>query len=91
MHFTSELSEKKMTVLDLQGSKFDLYDPEIATCELQDNSNSEYYFCAGNMSTVGIKNFCDFHICNKYYPPIPLDLDEEARKILYPHYGLYLK
>ena len=67
-HFTYEFSEKKLMVLDLQGSMFNLYDPEVATYQIQDISSgkAEYYFCAGNMSSVGIKNFCDLHKCNEY-------------------------
>ena len=78
-HFTFEFSEKKLMVLDLQGSMFDLYDPEVATCKIQDDNSGkdEYYFCAGNMSSVGIKNFCDSHKCNEYCAIMGLALCDE--------------
>ena len=35
-------------ILDLQGSMYQLYDPEIAMYELvDDNDYCEFYFCAG--------------------------------------------
>ena len=64
-HFTYVNSDKKLMLLDIQGSGFTLYDPEIATEELRDDSG-EIYFCAGNTSSFGIKKFLEEHICNKY-------------------------
>ncbi len=51
-HYTYEKSEKKLTVLDIQGSGYTLYDPEIASEELVDDDGN-YQFCTGNLSTVG--------------------------------------
>jgi len=59
------ISEKKLMVLDIQGSGFTLYDPEIATEDLCDDS-VEIYFCAGNTSSIDIKELFQEHICNKY-------------------------
>jgi len=53
-------------VLDIQGSGFTLYDPEIATEDLCDDS-VEIYFCAGNTSSTGTKTFFQEQIGNKYY------------------------
>ena len=64
-HFTYVMSDKKLMLLDIQGSGFTLYDPEIATETLCDDSG-ELYFCAGNTSSFGIKKFFEEHICNKY-------------------------
>lgn len=46
-HFTYEKSEGKVMVLDIQGSGYTLYDPEIASTEIQ-NEDGSYQFCAGN-------------------------------------------
>ena len=64
-HFTYVTSEKKLMLLDIQGSGFTLCDPEIATKDLHDDSG-EIYFCASNTSSFGIKKFIEEHICNKY-------------------------
>ena len=49
-------------ILDLQGSMYQLYDPEIAMCELEDDSDScEFYFCAGY-----IDKFKEEHVCNTF-------------------------
>ena len=53
-------------LLDIQGSKYDLYDPEIATEELLCADNSEVYFCCGNLSKVGINTFKESHVCNDF-------------------------
>ena len=67
VHFSYEFTEKKMMPLDLQGSKYKLYDPEIATDQLQDFSGSEeYYFCAGNLTSMSIEKFISKHKCNRF-------------------------
>ena len=53
-------------VVDLQGSMFQLYDPEIATTELTTENADEYYFCVGNLSQVTIDEFRKQHQCNRY-------------------------
>ena len=37
VHFTNSVTEEKMMLLDIQGSGFQLYDPEFETKELLDN------------------------------------------------------
>ena len=64
-HFTYEKSNRKMMVLDIQGSGHMLYDPEIATSDLFDEGN-EMLFCTGNLSSLVITNFIDNHKCNHY-------------------------
>lgn len=68
VHFSYVYSKKKMMLLDIQGSMFNLYDPEIATPELSDDSDSsgEVYFCAGNLSHLSISKFNSEHSCNKF-------------------------
>ena len=65
VHFSYAFSEKKMLLVDLQGSMFKLYDPEIATSQFTSDTD-ESYFCAGNLSHVSIDNFFKEHECNKY-------------------------
>ena len=64
VHFTYSFSEKKLMVLDIQGSGLKLYDPEIVTTDLMEEG--EVYFCAGNLSTVSIETFAEKHKCNKF-------------------------
>ena len=72
-HFSYVYTDTKLMVLDLQGAKYELYDPEIATSKLfvdedssKDTPSQETFFCAGNLSTLSIKNFLDYHICNRF-------------------------
>ena len=60
-----EKSERKLAVLDIQGSGYTLYDPEIASEDLIDDDGN-YQFCTGNLSTVDIERFFRNHKCNKY-------------------------
>ena len=64
-HYIYEKSEKKLVVLDIQRSGYMLYDPEIASVEIVD-SDGNYQFCTGNLSTVAIERFLRNHKCNKY-------------------------
>jgi hypothetical protein len=68
VHFTYIYSEKRLMVLDIQGSAYKLYDPEIVTTELmaKTDKSHEVYFCAGNLSTMSINSFADSHVCNKF-------------------------
>ena len=53
-------------LLDIQGSNFGLYDPEIATADIMDDEESEIYFCCGNCTSVGIDEFLKGPECNDY-------------------------
>lgn len=64
VHFTYSFSDNKLMVLDIQGSGFKLYDPEIVTTDLMEKG--EIYFCAGNLSTISITTFAEKHVCNKF-------------------------
>ena len=68
VHFSHDYSNKKMMLLDVQGSMFNLYDPEIATAELNDDldDSGEFYFCAGNLSHLSIDKFISEHKCNQF-------------------------
>ena len=54
-----------MMLVDLQGSMFKLYNPEIATSEFISDTD-ESYFCAGNLSHISIDTFFRDHECNNY-------------------------
>ena len=70
VHYSYQISEKKLMLLDIQVSFFKLYDPEIATTNLLVNDASldskEVNFCAGNFSCIAIDEFKLKHSCNKY-------------------------
>ena len=55
VHYSYLLSEKRFMLLDIQGSMYKLYDPEIATNDLTDKD--ELYFCSGNLSVLAIGTF----------------------------------
>ena len=57
VHSSYQASEKNFMLLDIQGSKHNLYDPEIATPQIVDDSSSEFYFCFGSCTLVGINEF----------------------------------
>jgi hypothetical protein len=70
-HFSYEYSNNELMILDIQGSGYSLYDPEISTTRLDGGSKSstvydETYFCAGNLSFIGINEFKKQHRCNKF-------------------------
>ncbi|XP_028413094.1 alpha-protein kinase vwkA-like [Dendronephthya gigantea] len=64
-HFSYQKSDRKLIILDIQGSDHTLYDPEIATSDLFDQ-DCEMLFCSGNLSKIAITNFVNDHSCNKY-------------------------
>ena len=55
-----------MMLLDLQGTGYHLYDPEIAATVPQDSNEDETYFCAGNLATVAITSFFEQHRYSDY-------------------------
>ena len=66
VHYSYNIPQEKLMLLDIQGSKFDLYDPEIATADIMDDEESEIYFCCGNCTSVRIDEFLKGHKCNDY-------------------------
>ena len=48
-------------LLDIQGSDYTLYDPEIATDGVFDLETKEVYFCCGKCTTSGM-DFTKVHI-----------------------------
>ena len=66
VHFTHKKSEGKLIVLDIQGTGYILYDPEIASLDLLSDDGT-CQFCTGNLSEIAMKNFFEKHQCNKYW------------------------
>ena len=56
-HHTYVSSEKQLMVLDIQGVKYTLCDPEIATSEVVDNADNSIFFCCGNLSSEASEKF----------------------------------
>ena len=66
VHYSYVVTDQKLMLLDIQGSAFTLYDPEIATAEIMDKEHHEIYFCCGNCSSLAIAAFQSDHVCNEY-------------------------
>ena len=64
-HFTYQNSDGKVMVLDIQGSGYTLYDPEIASAEVH-SEDGGYQFCTGNLAGKAIESFFEEHQCNCY-------------------------
>ncbi len=54
-HYSYEKSEKQLMLLDIQGSGYDLYDPEMASSVR--HKDGEFLFGAGNLTTIAIHAF----------------------------------
>ena len=65
-HFTYVKSGKCLMVLDLQGTGYSLYDPEIASVELMDDKDDSIVFCSGNLSSAAIDVFFKEHKCSTF-------------------------
>lgn len=64
-HFSYDISNLQLLVVDLQGSGHMLHDPEIATAQIFD-SDEEFLFCAGNLNVLAIATFVEAPVCNKF-------------------------
>lgn len=65
-HFTYERSKKKLMLVDIQGSGYYLFDPEIASTDLLDEGDKQYLYCTGNLSKVAISTFVKEHTCSLF-------------------------
>ena len=68
-HFSYEDSDEKLLLVDLQGSGYNLYDPEIASAEdleNEENDDPEKLFCGGNLNEMAFDIFFTAHKCNIY-------------------------
>ena len=76
VYYTSLITKQQLMLLDIQGSRYSLYDPEIATADLIDEG--EVFFCCGNLSSRSIDRLNNNdHICNKYCGMVQKVLDSE--------------
>ena len=66
VHYSYVSTKNNLMILDIKGSGFTLYDPEISTAALSDGNTEQLYFCCENCSSVGIQGFIKSHKCNKY-------------------------
>ena len=65
VHFSYQMSKGEFLLLDLQGTGYRLYDPEIASTILV-NTEGSINFCIGNLSIQAIEGFFEKHTCNLY-------------------------
>ena len=66
-HFSYDKSVKQLMLLDIQGSGYLLYDPEIATATGAFSTNgSQLRFCMGNLANEACTNFIRNHTCNHF-------------------------
>ena len=90
VHYTYFSTEKKLMLLDIQGSDYTLYDPEIATDVVMDEQTNELFFCCGNCTTVGIETFLKGHTCNEFCKMMSLP-DEYCTEETVPVFTYELK
>uniref|UniRef100_A0A7M5VAY7 Alpha-type protein kinase domain-containing protein n=1 Tax=Clytia hemisphaerica TaxID=252671 RepID=A0A7M5VAY7_9CNID len=66
MHFSYVKSNEALMVTDIQGIRYYLTDPEVASKQALDGDKR--FFCEGNCSIVAITNFLENHECkvNKF-------------------------
>ena len=72
-HYTYVKSEKQLMVLDIQGTGYSLYDPEVASTKLLDDDQKTVLFCFGNLSTEAIEQFLKEHQCKNYCSLLGID------------------
>ena len=70
-HYSYVKSDKKLLLVDIQGSGMTLFDPEIATVGAY-VSDGELNFCMGNLSDTAVDMFTTVHLCNLYCAMIGL-------------------
>lgn len=51
--------------MDIQGSEFNMFDPEVASID-GNFEEGELLFCLGNLSKVAYDNFFTQRTCNKF-------------------------
>ena len=67
VHYSYEFSGGQLMLVDIQGSGYSLYDPEIATSiEASESEEGAARFCIGNLRKEVLDNFKQDHNCNDY-------------------------
>ena len=69
-HFSFHKTDKRLLLTDIQGCKYMLCDPEIASADIY--NGDEFMFCVGNLSRHAIKNFGLTHVCNPFCKELQL-------------------
>ena len=64
-HYSYEKSKKEIMVVDIQGCGVRLFDPEVASSQVE-SDNEGKLFCAGNLSSHAIDKFVELHKCNSF-------------------------
>ena len=64
-HFSYVKSKKKLLLVDIQGTGYKLFDPEIATSDGSFDVEN-LMFCMGYLSTVTIDDFFNERKCNDF-------------------------
>ncbi|XP_066930542.1 myosin heavy chain kinase A-like [Clytia hemisphaerica] len=70
-HYSHVKSNEKFMLVDIQGSGYKLYDPEIATSS-NAIQQSRLNFNLGNLSKAAIDMFMEGHVCNRFCKMIGL-------------------
>lgn len=71
------MSKGQFLLVDIQGTGYKLYDPEIASTIHSEKENPNMInFCIGNLSTQAIDGFFLEHKCNTYCKKLGLKEDE---------------
>ncbi len=52
-------------LLDVQGNRYNMFDPEIASSDLLDEDN-KFLYCTGNLSEIAINKFVNSHKCSVF-------------------------
>ena len=65
-HYSYVKSKCNLLLVDIQGVKNNLFDPEIATVGGSFDDANDLMFCMGNLSSVALNNFFTEHVCNKF-------------------------
>ena len=77
VHYSYQMSKGQFLLVDIQGTGYKLYDPEIAsTVHTEGGNPSMINFCIGNLSTQAIDVFFENHICNIYCKKLGLKEDK---------------
>ena len=76
-HYSHFKSKGTILLVDIQGSGYTLYDPEIATTDGSFDEQNKLRFCMGNLAVVAKDNFFKQHTCNKFCELADLKYAEE--------------
>ena len=78
MHYSYQVSQGECLLVDIQGTGYQLYDPEIASKTLTSDVGgaNQLNFCIGYLSTEAIETFFDNHNCSIYCTMLDLKPDD---------------